>query len=132
MVVSRLAHPPRRLPPPTRVLLGQFILGKKERDTEASRRCWAGEPCRRLLQRQKDPQAFEAAFVLVGGADGDAQVVRQAADRAHDRAAFLEEDKRLRDINWVDGQIDDAKRFDSKEVKDLQYVRDTSFDRPEP
>jgi hypothetical protein len=45
---------------------------------------------------------------------------------------MYEEDKRLRDINWVDEQIDDAKRFDSKEAKDLQYVRDTSFDRPEP
>lgn len=45
---------------------------------------------------------------------------------------MYEEDKRLRDINWVDEQIDDAKRFDSKDAKDLQYVRDTSFDRPEP
>jgi hypothetical protein len=49
------------------------------------------------------------------------------------RASMMyEEDKRLRELQWLNDQIDAIKKLDPEAAKDLKKVRDDTFTRDEP
>jgi len=84
------------------------------------------------------PKALDAVLVKEYLSDFDREILNRyklplygVSQEARARMMY-EEDKRLRDLQWMNDQIDQLKKLDPQAAKELTKVRNDTFTRGEP
>lgn len=84
------------------------------------------------------PKALDAALVKEYLSDFDREILNRytlplygVSKEARARMMY-EEDKRLRDLQWINDQIDQLKKLDPQAAKELTKVRNDTFTRDQP